>query len=57
MFAFPTRFADFYGAFSIGLNNSFEFLNRDDYILIMNHDCQRNFGISANEIIIYFYKK
>ena len=50
--SFPNRFADFDETFAFGFNNSFELLNKDDYILITNHDYQRDFGITANEQII-----
>jgi len=49
--AFPNRFADFDETYAIGFDNNFELLNADDYILITNHDYQRDFGISANEVI------
>ena len=48
---FPNRFADFDETFAIGFDNDIKLLNADDYILITNHDYQRDFGITANEII------
>ena len=48
---FPSKFADFDDTLFMGTNENFEFLNKDDYFLITHHDYQRDFGISANEII------
>ena len=48
---FPCKFADFDDTLFMGTNENFEFLNKDDYFLITHHDYQRDFGISANEII------
>jgi len=48
---FPSRFADFDEGFIIGTDKKFKLLNKDDYILITHHDFQRQFGITANEII------
>lgn len=49
---FPNKFADFDETFSTGFKKGFKLLNIDDYILITNHDYQRDFGILANEFII-----
>ncbi|MFK7833218.1 MAG: hypothetical protein AB8B52_08075 [Winogradskyella sp.] len=48
---FPNKFTDFDDTLFMGTNENFEFLNKDDYFLITHHDYQRDFGISANEII------
>jgi hypothetical protein len=48
---FPSRFADFDEGFIMGTDKNFSLLNKDDYILITHHDYQRDFGITANEII------
>jgi hypothetical protein len=49
---FPNRFADFDESFAIGFDNDIKLLNEDDYILITNHDYQKDFGICGNEQII-----
>jgi hypothetical protein len=44
---FPKRFADFDELVGYGKSNELKLLNKDDYVLITNHDYQKEFGIAA----------
>lgn len=49
---FPNRFADFDELVGYGKTNNLNLLNPDDYVLITNHDYQKEFGIAGNIEVI-----
>jgi hypothetical protein len=49
---FPKRFADFDELVGYGKTNELKLLNPDDYVLITNHDYQKEFGVAASGKII-----
>lgn len=45
---FPQRFADFDKTYSLGLNHDVQLMHKDDFLLITNHDSQREFALIGN---------
>ena len=49
---FPDRFGDYEDFLVNGISNDFNLLNPEDYLLITNHDFQKQFGVAGKKEIV-----